>query len=411
MSTGPARLMLLPVGVGMAAAVLQMAGALKTATPLAALPVDLTLVSLGLLLPLLALLATTRHWEVRPALAVPMAAAALLWFWLVIAGTWSASGQVLAEKLPEVALLAPLMLVAGLVAGAEPDARRALIGTTIAIGLALAASIVWQVASGQTPVPVMGGDQARLQYQLAGLAMAAAGALAAVRLAEARSLAARLAWALAIIALAAAALLPGGRTALVALLLGVALAPALRLRLLGGAAWALAVLLAGLGGALWLALHPEQVEGLRTLERLAGDTAGLEARRGLWGAALDWAGESGPLGLGTGGFTIAAGHGERRGLYPHNHALEALAEAGLPGLLLWLLAFGGAALVLLRPGLAGSARQARIAAMVLPVALTIMVSTDLGNRMAWFALGLALSLGVTARPSVRATEAGRACHV
>jgi cell division protein FtsW (lipid II flippase) len=67
--------------------------------------------------------------------------------------------------------------------------------------------------------------------------------------------------------------------------------------------------------------------------------------------------------------------------------------------------------VLLRPGLAGSARQARIAAMVLPVALTIMVSTDLGNRMAWFALGLALSLGVTARPSVRAAEAGRACHV
>jgi len=28
------------------------------------------------------------------------------------------------------------------------------------------------------------------------------------------------------------------------------------------------------------------------------------------------------------------------------------------------------------------------------VAMTVMVSTDLGNRMAWFALGLALSLGV-----------------
>jgi cell division protein FtsW (lipid II flippase) len=41
-------------------------------------------------------------------------------------------------------------------------------------------------------------------------------------------------------------------------------------------------------------------------------------------------------------------------------------------------------------------RVAEVAAMVLPVALTVMVSTDLGNRMAWFALGLALSLGVTA---------------
>jgi hypothetical protein len=37
--------------------------------------------------------------------------------------------------------------------------------------------------------------------------------------------------------------------------------------------------------------------------------------------------------------------------------------------------------------------------MVLPVALTVLVSTDLGNRMAWFALGLALSLGVATAPA------------
>jgi hypothetical protein len=37
-----------------------------------------------------------------------------------------------------------------------------------------------------------------------------------------------------------------------------------------------------------------------------------------------------------------------------------------------------------------------------------MVSTDLGNRMAWFALGLALSLGVTATPL---PMAGRPAHV
>jgi O-antigen ligase len=145
------------------------------------------------------------------------------------------------------------------------------------------------------------------------------------------------------------------------------------------------------------------------LERLTEEAGGLEARLGLWSAALDWAGQAAPLGLGTGGFSIAAGHGERRGLYPHNHALEALAEAGLPGLLLWLVAFGGgmlAAIRLLRHVAPG--RAARIAAMVLPVALTVMVSTDLGNRMAWFALGLALSLGVTARP---APQPGFSRHV
>ncbi|EFH09160.1 hypothetical protein HMPREF0731_4620, partial [Pseudoroseomonas cervicalis ATCC 49957] len=42
-------------------------------------------------------------------------------------------------------------------------------------------------------------------------------------------------------------------------------------------------------------------------------------------------------------------------------------------------------------------RVARIAALVLPVALAALVSTDLGNRMVWFALGLSLSLGVVAR--------------
>jgi hypothetical protein len=65
---------------------------------------------------------------------------------------------------------------------------------------------------------------------------------------------------------------------------------------------------------------------------------------------------------------------------------------------LWLLAFGGGGLVALRLlRRSDPAAAARIAAMVLPVALTVMVSTDLGNRMAWFALGLALSLGVRAQ--------------
>ena len=85
-------------------------------------------------------------------------------------------------------------------------------------------------------------------------------------------------------------------------------------------------------------------------------------------------------------------------MHPHNHALEALTEGGLPGLALWLLAFGGAALLALaklprvEPG-----RAAAIGALVLPVAITVMVSTDLSNRMAWFALGLALSLSVERR--------------
>ncbi len=394
---------------GASAGVLQLAGALKTAPGLAGLPFDLTILALGCVLPTLFLVVVTRRWAISPALALPLAGAGLLWFWLVLAGVWSASTLVIGQKLPEAVLLGPVMLAAGLVAGAEPMARRALVGASLALGVLIGAIIAWSFWSGAALAALADPEQARVQYQLAGIALAGAAGLAAVRAVESPGLAV-LAWLGLVAALGLAALLPGGRTALVALALGVTLAPALRLGLAGrwGAAmWWLAACAAA-GGAFLLALllNPEEAEGLRTLERLTGEPAGLEARRGLWAAALDWAGRTAPLGLGTGGFTLAAGHGERRGLYPHNHALEALAEGGLPGLVFWLMAFGGAVLAALRLARqVAPAALARILALSLPVGLTVLVSTDLGNRMAWFALGLVLSLGVVARPAPRQAHA------
>jgi O-antigen ligase len=390
---------------GWLAATLQLAGALKTAPPFASLPFDLSLAAFAALLPVLALLAATARWRLDPALALPLAASLVLPLWWVVAGSWTASRAIAADKLPEIVLAGPAMLAIGLLVGAEPAARRGLVAGSLLIGVALAAVILWRFAGGWQAA--LDPEAGKVHHQLAGLALAIAAGLAAVRAAEARSRARALCWLLLVGALAVAALLPGGRTALLALGLGVALAPALRLllddRRGAGAAWLAACLGALLLFLLLLALRPEEAEGLRTLERLTGEAAGLEARLGLWLAALDWAGRAAPLGLGTGGFAIAAGHGERRGLYPHNHALEALAEAGLPGLLLWLAAFAGglgAAIRLLRR--VSPASAAPIAAMVLPVALTVMVSTDLGNRMAWFALGLALSLGMRAVPAPRA---------
>lgn len=395
------------LGAGGLAALLQLAGGLKTAPALDFMPFDLTLAALLALLPCLGLLAATRRWRIEATLALPIAAAALLMLWLVIAGTWTASRTVAAAKLPEVVLAGPAMLAAGLLAGADPAARRALAGTSLAIGLVLAAVIGWTVASGAgggwLAATAPGAERAGVHHQLAGLALAIAAGLAAVRAAAARGWLAALGWIGLVGLLGAAALLPGGRTALIALGLGVALAPALGLWRAGrgraAAGWVLVCGAAAALVALALALNPADAERLRTIERLTSDSAGLEARLGLWAAALDWAGRAAPFGLGTGGFTIAAGHGERRGLYPHNHALEALAEGGLPSLILWLGAFGGAvpvALRALRQADIAPRRVAEVAAMVLPVAMTVMVSTDLGNRMAWFALGLALSLGVTA---------------
>jgi hypothetical protein len=50
---------------------------------------------------------------------------------------------------------------------------------------------------------------------------------------------------------------------------------------------------------------------------------------------------------------------------------------------------------------APSWRVARILMLCLPMAVTLQVSTDLGNRMAWLTLGLALGIGVTAMAPIR----------
>ncbi len=370
---------------GAVAATLQLAGALKTAPTLGRLPFDLTLAALAGLVLLLPLLLVSRRWEVAAPVGLPIAAAALLWLWLVVAGSWSPSRIVLAEKLPELVLMAPVMLAAGLLLGAEPAARQALAGTTLGIGVLVALGLLL----GQ-------GADGGLNYQLAGLAMAGAAMLAAVRAVESPGPILALPWLLLALGLALAAMLPGGRTALAVLLAGVLLIPALRLWMEGRSGAALAWMGAGLALLpLLLLILPALGAEFRTIGRLAELEIALGVRDQLWSAALARGGGALPFGLGTAAFSIVAGHGEQRGLYPHNHALEALAEGGLPALLLWLGAFGGGAVVALRclawvePG-----RTMRILALVLPVAASAMVSSDLGNRMAWFALGLALSLGV-----------------
>lgn len=391
---------------GAIAAVLHFAGALKSLPVLGHLPVDLTVVALALLLPALGALALDRRWRLHPGLGPPLVFAVMLLLWLVVSGAWSASRAVAVEKLVQAAVLGPFMLLAGLLIGADPQARRRLTGTTIAIGLLVGAGIVLGLAADAL---VLGGrrgadpERVRVAYQVAGLAIACAAALAAVRAVEAKGGFGLLFWALVTASLGAAALVPGGRLALLGLMITVLAAPGARLVLAGesgrAVGWSLVAVLGGAVGLAAVLALPDAAISLRTIERLVGDPGtATSARSILWSSALHWAGEMAPFGLGAGGFSMAAGFGEDRGFYPHNHALEALAEGGLPGLVCWLGAFGGGVLFAMRQRCrVAPARFARVVALTLPMALTAMVSTDLGNRMVWFALGLTLSLGVEAR--------------
>ncbi|MFN9090526.1 MAG: O-antigen ligase family protein, partial [Alphaproteobacteria bacterium] len=361
------------------------------------------ILSAALALPLLSLCAITRPWLVAPEIGLPIAAIGALWLWLVLAGCWSASGTVLSAKLPEIVLLGPIMLLAGLVVAGDDAALRGFCAGVIGAGAAVALSLANNLAQGSVALgglPYADAEKWRVAYQVTGLAIAMAAALAALHWAEARGALLGCFWLGATLALALGVLLPGGRSALVALGLCLASGPALILyrqqKRARAALWALGLLCLAAGAALFTATEANQ--HARDIKRLFSlNTLESSGRLALWGAALALAGSAMPFGLGTGGFSLAAGFGEWRGRHPHNLALEALAEAGLPGFALWLIAFGGSAWVIWRLGrTAPSWRLARILMLCLPMAVTLQVSTDLGNRMAWLTLGLALGLGLRA---------------
>ncbi len=387
---------------GLAGAALHFAGALKSTQVVAALPFDITLLALLALLGLLPLLLLGRGWCLAPEIGPPLAGCGLLWAWWVVASAWSPWRDGVADRLPEIVLAGPLMLVLGLLLGSDPTARRVFALAAIWLGVFVAASIAWGLA---TDAVVLGGQvgadpsRVRVQYQVAGLAIACAAGLVALRATAAQGWR-RVFWLGVLAGLGMGVLLPGGRAAFLQLGATVALGPALRWVLLGRVGPALAWLcLVGLGGGAALGvllLDPGRAENLATLERLFRPDGGQDSARDiLWSQAWRLGGFAG---LGPGGFPPSIGVGQDRGLHPHNHAIEALVEGGAIGLLLWCLTFGGALLMALRrlPRVAPE-RAASIMALTLPVAMTAMVSTDLGNRMVWLALGLALSLAVEAR--------------
>lgn len=387
---------------GLAGAMLHFAGALKSTQAVAALPFDITLLALLALLGLLPLLLLGRFWRLSAGLGPPLAACGLLWAWWVLAAAWSPWSEGVADRLPEIVLAGPLMLLLGLLIGADPAARRVFGAAVIGLGVFVAVSIAWGLA---TDAVVLGGQvgadpsRVRVQYQVAGLAIACAAGLVALRATAARGWAA-VVWFGLLLGLGVGVLLPGGRAAFVQLAVVVALAPALRWGLQGrigpALAWLALVVLGGSAGLGLVLLDPGRTEELATLERLLRPGHGADsAREILWAEAWRLGGVAG---LGPGGFPPAIGVGQDRGLHPHNHAIEALVEGGAVGLLLWCASFGGALLLALaRMPRVAPERAAMILALTLPVAMTAMVSTDLGNRMVWFALGLALSLAVEAR--------------
>jgi O-antigen ligase len=88
-----------------------------------------------------------------------------------------------------------------------------------------------------------------------------------------------------------------------------------------------------------------------------------------------------------------------RDLFPHNLFIEALVELGPPGLLLFVAilltaAFGWARAMRTAPG----PQWATSACLGLIMLVLISVSTDLGNPLLWFTLGLLGAIGAESSP-------------
>jgi O-antigen ligase len=389
------------VVLGLAAASLQFAAALKGLPGLAHLPFDLTPPLLALGLGLAAWRLATHPHRIGAEAMLVLGLQALLALWLAASGAWSGGAETLPRKLAEIALLGPAMTVAGMAVAAHRAAFRGFAWGCAAIGLTVAVAVPAAVAAG---IAVLGGatdaETIRVQYQVATLSLAAAAAVLAAAAAEARPIRAALC-ALAVAGLALAALATGGRAGLAGLAAAAVLAPAATLAASGRPGRGLAVgagIAASLGLGLLAALALTDPAGApRTLARFLEGALGAGAvRPALWAASWTLAS---PLGLGTAGFAPAAGFGDARGWHPHNLALEALTEGGVPGAVLLVALLLAAAAALVRHARAVPPAQLGATIGFACVALAqAATSTDLGNRMAWLWLGLVAGLAVRALP-------------
>jgi O-antigen ligase len=390
-------------GFGVAACMLIFVGVLKSLPGVQRLPVDITPVLLVVTLLHLAGLLACRV-VVLPA-AVPMLLALHAAFaGVAIVGAGLGQGRtIFPDKLRDVVLVAPVMIVLGAAVAADRAAFRRFLATAKLIGPLMGAFIAGAFAFGLVNVVIQFGGKGsvtthRVQYQLANLmiALAASGyAVAALRT--------RGRWRLANAAMTAllafAALIPGGRSGFVGLCLAAVIGPFLylwhagRRRQAVGLAVVLAALLAiAIAGVFASA----QLAGsLRTVARFTqGNIAESSSRLPLWRAAFHLIETNGPLGVGFGAYTASAGLGTARDLYPHNLFIEALVELGLPGFVLYLGMWATAGLAW-----AGAIQRtdgeqwATSAAFGVIMLIMILLSSDLGNPLMWFCLGLLAGSG------------------
>lgn len=401
-------------GFGALACLLLFVGVLKSLPGVAKAPVDITPVLLGLTVAHLAFALVARRYVLPPSVPMLFLLHATLAVLAIASAGTSQGRDIFPDKLRDLVLVAPAMMAIGVAVAADPKAFGRFLLAAKILGPAMGAFIAAAFALGLVDVVIQFGGRGnvstqRVQYQVTNLLIALAASAYAVAALRTRGIARLFNLGMTVL-MAFAALIPGGRSGFIGLCLATVLAPCMVLWHQGQRrrAVAIALLLACLAaaGVALLFASAQLASGLRTVERFTqGGIGESSARLPLWRAAFALVQGNGPFGVGFGAYTPSAGWGTARDLYPHNVFIEALVELGLPGLLLylcvWATAWIGWATARKQ---AGAEQWAASAAFGLIMLILISVSTDLGNPLPWFVLGLLSASGAASAsrwPAVR----------
>lgn len=324
----------------------------------------------------------------------------LLATWLIIAAAWTAAGEPVHQKLLEITLISPLTCIIGYTIGADHlcfrkfSATVIVIGTLVAIWIPLGTSLKWAVLGG--PITL---DDIRIQYQISGLAIAAATLFTLINASFLKHKFSFFSFFL-LLLLVQGLFLSGAKAAMLAFILSTVVITTIICivtQTFRSIVWICLLLsLSASGQTIWHFLEPSSFSGLARFYPFIFDFNNIESfhiRAILWRIAIS---KASFFGLGPSGFSLAAGLGELRRWHPHNLLFESLIEGGVFGFLLFLLLiiFPFISLLYNRLRLSAAEFLSLLGLGVIGI-IQLSTSTDLGNRMVWMWLSLLVG------PSIR----------
>lgn len=376
---------------GASCAAFHFSGAIKSIPGITNLPFDASSIFFGMSVTIYIFQASSSKVFLSLFGGVHLFLQSLLNLFLLFSAVKSNSSQILYEKLFHVTVIGFAMTILSLSVSSSEKAFKSFTSTCFFVGMLcsfiIPATLVFDFSVRGGPVET---EFSRVQYQLVGILFASASVIAATSLIESWPLH-RLQKLFSLSLLVVGSAILGGRASFFSLICSTLIAASLMyvkstkqrprsplitlvLFLIGSYLFSFVLFLLG---------ATELIVYLRLLKHLNLDQ---DIRVMLWGMAVS---KASVFGLGTASFAPTMGLGDLRRWYPHNLMLEALVELGVPGFMVFcmLLVTAISSLCICRHSISDN-ELSILAGFACICGAQIFTSTDLGNRMAWFWLGL-----------------------